>query len=117
MKKIAFFILLALFAQALIAVEPAEEDFYGQFLLQASSLPEMKLGFTKYFNFPFLQGKSPLTQDNNIGIALTAEISPISFNGIASDWENVYYRNLNIDSSNPLRLEFYRVAAALTYKL
>jgi hypothetical protein len=43
----------------------------------------MKLGFTERFNFPFLQGEGPLTENNNIGLALTAEISPISLNGIA----------------------------------
>ncbi|MDR0323741.1 MAG: hypothetical protein LBI12_04750, partial [Treponema sp.] len=40
-------------------------------------------GFTQRFIFPFLQGDSLLTEDNNIALALTAEISPISLNGIA----------------------------------
>jgi len=33
-----------------------------------------------------------------------------------SNWKDLYYRDLTIDTSDPLRLEFYRVAAALTYR-
>ena len=87
MRKIILLILLSLFAQALTAEQKPDEtngaDTSSELILQVSSLPEMKLGFTGHFIFPFLQGESPLTKDNNIGLALTAEISPISFNGIA----------------------------------
>jgi len=51
--------------------------------LQISSLPEAKLSFSQSFIFPFMQGQSPLTQDNNIATVLTAEISPVSLNGKA----------------------------------
>jgi len=37
-------------------------------------------------------------------------------NFLEADWRDLYYRYRTIDSSNPIRLEFYRVAAALTYK-
>jgi hypothetical protein len=50
--------------------------------LQASSLPELKLGITHHLIFPFLAGSNPLTEGNNLDLALTAEISPISLNGI-----------------------------------
>ncbi len=87
MRRIGFLMLLALFAQALIAQEQADVKSgvttSSELTLQVSSLPEMKLSFTERFSFPFLQGESPLTADNNIGLALTAEISPISLNGIA----------------------------------
>ncbi|MDR2702595.1 MAG: hypothetical protein LBB72_09200 [Spirochaetaceae bacterium] len=87
MKNIALLMLLSLFTQALIAEEQMELSngvtSSGELLLQLSSLPEVKLGYTGRFSFPFLQGEGPLTKDNNIGLALTAEISPISFNGIA----------------------------------
>jgi len=33
-----------------------------------------------------------------------------------SNWEELYYRDLTINRDNPLRLEFYRVAAAVTYR-
>ena len=37
-------------------------------------------------------------------------------NFIEPDWEDLYYRNRTIDTSNPLKLEFYRIAAAITYR-
>jgi len=99
MKRIVFFVLTLLFAHTLFAAdltesntditESGEEARDGsvkkssELVLQVSSIPEIKLGFTEHFRFPFLQGEGPLTKDNNIGLALTAEISPISLNGIA----------------------------------
>ena len=73
-----------------VAAEQADEQEESQtgittassLNLQISSLPEAKLGFTQSFVFPFLQGQSPLTRDNNVNLALTAEVSPISMNGI-----------------------------------
>jgi hypothetical protein len=86
-KIIVLFILLPLFAQALIAEEQAGNrtaiTSSSEMILQVSSLTEMKISFTERFRFPFLQGESPLTADNNIGLALGAEVSPISLNGIA----------------------------------
>jgi len=87
MRKIAFLLSLTLLAQALAAQEQqvnrAALTSSAEMTLQVSTLPEMKLGFTQRFSFPFLRGESPLTADNNIGLALSAEISPISLNGIA----------------------------------
>jgi hypothetical protein len=51
--------------------------------LTVSTMPEAKLGFTWRFAFPALQGAGPLTRDNNVSLALTAEVSPISVNGLA----------------------------------
>jgi hypothetical protein len=51
--------------------------------LQVSTKPEAKFSFVQRFVFPFLQGESSLTRDNNIDLALTAELSPISLNGVA----------------------------------
>jgi len=87
MKRIVFSALVLLFAHSLVAEELTESkansaESSGEITLQVSSLPEIKLGFTERFSFPFLQGEGPLTKDNNIGLALTAEISPISLNGI-----------------------------------
>ena len=87
MKKTVFLLLLPLFAQTLIA--QAQPDYgnafssSGELTLLVSTSPEIKLGFTERFSFPFLQGGGPLTKDNNIGLALSAEISPVSLNGIA----------------------------------
>ena len=51
--------------------------------LQISSLPEAKLSLIQSFAFPFMQGSGPLTSGNNITTVLSAEISPISVDGIA----------------------------------
>ena len=86
-RRIVFFMLLPLFARTLIAQnQPDDRPAFtssSELTLQVSTAPEMKLGFTKRYTFPFLQGESPLTADNNFGLALSAEISPISLNGIA----------------------------------
>ena len=87
MKNIALLLLLSLLTQALIAEDLAEETDgvtrSGEIILQISTRPELKLGFTESFVFPFLRGDGPLTQGNNIGLALTAELSPVSLNGLA----------------------------------
>ncbi|MCL1927586.1 MAG: hypothetical protein FWG07_02190 [Treponema sp.] len=51
--------------------------------LQLSTRPGAKFIFTQNFIFPFLEGSGSLTEDNNIALALTAEISPVSVNGLA----------------------------------
>jgi len=73
---LALIILLPLSVQVLAAQD-------HELLLQVSTLPEAKLSFTERFAFPFLQGESPLTQGNNVDLALGAEISPISLNAVA----------------------------------
>jgi len=87
MKRSVFLILIPLFAHALFAEDVTEGKTgvtaLSELTLQVSSRPEVKLGFTERFIFPFLRGEGPLTKDNNIGLALTAEISPVSLNGIA----------------------------------
>jgi len=87
MKKAVFLLLLPLYMQAITAEEQADDGnavaSSRDLTLQVSTLPEMKLGFTQRFSFPFLQGDSPLTVYNNIGLALSVEISPISLNGLA----------------------------------
>ncbi|MDR1176297.1 MAG: hypothetical protein LBK83_12615 [Treponema sp.] len=50
--------------------------------LALSSLPGVKIGFVQGFTFPFLRGGSVLTADNNFRTTLTAEVSPVSANGI-----------------------------------
>jgi len=83
MKNIIFLLIFILITQALAAQEEKSFTSSSELLLQISSLPEAKLGFTQRFNFPFLQSDNPLTQDNGIETALTGEITPISANGIA----------------------------------
>ena len=87
MRIFVSFLMLSLFVQTLTAEEQPESKTgipaSSELILLISSLPELKLRYTERFNFPFLQGESPLTKDNNIGLALSAEISPVSLNGIA----------------------------------
>ncbi|MDR2072082.1 MAG: hypothetical protein LBP60_01425 [Spirochaetaceae bacterium] len=47
-----------------------------------SSLPELKISFIQGFTFPVFRGESFLTADNNIRTILTAEVSPVSVDGI-----------------------------------
>jgi len=75
MKRIVFFLLLPLIAQPVIAQEITSSS---EFLLRAAFPPALKLSFIQRYKIPFLQGEEPLTQDNNICLVLTAEISPIS---------------------------------------
>jgi len=84
-RKITVFFLLILCAHALVAEQKPEETDTnaGDLYLQVSSMPGAKLGFVRRYIFPFLQGESPLTKDNNISLALTFELSPVSVNGIA----------------------------------
>jgi hypothetical protein len=79
MKNIGLFLLSLLIAQTVIAQEVTTKP---ELWLQASTRPALKLGFTEHFYIPFLQGEGSLTKDNNIGLALTGEISPVSLNGI-----------------------------------
>ncbi|AEF83573.1 conserved hypothetical protein [Treponema primitia ZAS-2] len=51
--------------------------------LQTSTRPEAKLGFTWNLSVPLLQGEGPLTEGNNLNLALGADVSPISLNGSA----------------------------------
>jgi hypothetical protein len=85
MRKIIAILCVCFSAQMLMAQEEgaSASESSRELILQASSRPEAKLGFTQRFKFPFLQGDGPLTEGNNIRLALTAEVSPISLNGIA----------------------------------
>jgi hypothetical protein len=50
----------------------------------ASTQGEMTLTFAPQWKFPFLQGESMLTRDNNIALSFTASISPITA-GLTAD--------------------------------
>jgi hypothetical protein len=44
--------------------------------LYASTRGDMQVNFLPQWKFPFLQGKTPLTSDNNIALKLDAALSP-----------------------------------------
>jgi hypothetical protein len=86
---LAFVALAAPFAAAADSVEreAVEESAPGitsdrVINLTVSSLPEAKISFVQGFTFPFLGGGSALTAGNNFRTTLTAEVSPISADGI-----------------------------------
>jgi hypothetical protein len=66
------------------AADPQEEGvgLSTTLNLQISSLPEAKLGLTQNFIFPVFRGSNPLTADNNLNLGLTAEVTPVSMDGI-----------------------------------
>jgi hypothetical protein len=72
-----------MFLLALLPPDAPGAEESRELALQLSSLPEAKLSFTLRYRFPFLQGESPLTRDNSIAAAFTADISPVSLNGWA----------------------------------
>lgn len=84
MRKLIILLILVLSINNLAAEEQEDAELKNLLLLQASTLPEAKLGYTYMFKFPFLQGEHPLTSNNNISLFLAAEISPISLNGLFS---------------------------------
>jgi hypothetical protein len=109
MKKIAVLAVFVLVLQVIHAEESEGITSGSDLLLQVSSLPEAKLGFTQSFTFPFLQGSNPLTENNNISLALTGEVSPISLNGLAEAvWTPIAFIEISaggrIGSGWPLNL-------------
>jgi hypothetical protein len=63
--------------------------------LQISSAPEAKATLAQSFTFPFLRGQGPLTSGNNLKTVLTAELSPISLNGMAeATWTPIAFFQL-----------------------
>jgi len=59
---------------------PAENAViaYSELSLQATTAAQVRLSFTQHFRFPFLQGDSPLTENNNVHVSLGAEVSPVT---------------------------------------
>jgi hypothetical protein len=83
MKPFKLTVFLLLFAAVAWAQEESGIKTSTNLQLQVSSVPEAKLVFSQSFIFPFMQGSGPLTRDNNIATALTAEVTPISLTGKA----------------------------------
>ncbi|MHC6201721.1 hypothetical protein ACYULU_00830 [Breznakiellaceae bacterium SP9] len=74
-----------LYAQVPLAPDGPRQDTIDtstDLIVQGSSKPELKVGITQSFSIPLLRFDNPLMQDNNLKIALTAELSPVSFNTI-----------------------------------
>jgi hypothetical protein len=63
--------------------DPADFKDSTELEVQVSSRPELKFKVIETMTFPFLRGDGPLTEGNNIKAVLSAEVSPVSINGIA----------------------------------
>jgi hypothetical protein len=84
MRSIFFLILFHIFIfQAVAEDDPGNVTASNELELQISSSPAVKFLFTRNYVFPFLQKEGALFKNNNIELALRAEISPVSLNGLA----------------------------------
>ena len=76
--------ILFIFTALTLAAQETDKSVSAssELILQISTLPEAKLGFSHSIRFTVLQGESALTQGNNLKLNFTGEISPVSLNGI-----------------------------------
>jgi len=82
MKKIFLIFTLAFLSVPLLFTQESGVTSSSELFLQISTLPEAKIGYKHNFIFPVFQGDNPLTSGNNLKLDLTAEVTPISLNGI-----------------------------------
>ncbi|MCL2231264.1 MAG: hypothetical protein FWC01_09235 [Treponema sp.] len=54
----------------------------GELVLQISTLPEAKLGYTHSFTLPLFRRDNPLMENNSLKLHLTAEATPVNINAI-----------------------------------
>jgi len=80
MKKcVMLFLFFSAFAGICFAMESRMDlSFY------TSTMGQMQVNFIPQWKFPFLQGNSPLTSENNIVLKLDAALSPI-WAGLSGD--------------------------------
>jgi hypothetical protein len=97
MRSIAFFVLFHIFILYTVAADDQSAVTASNELeLQISTTPGIKFGFTRKYVFPFMQGESPLSKDNNIELALSAEVAPIAINGlVGAVWTPIAFFQLS----------------------
>jgi len=74
-KYVMLFLLFSAFVGSCFAEETAENHI--DLSIYASTRGEIQVNFTPQWKFPFFQGNSPLTSENNIILRLDADLSPI----------------------------------------
>ncbi|MDR1095750.1 MAG: hypothetical protein LBL31_05125 [Spirochaetaceae bacterium] len=84
MKKYVAMFLLVTAAGICFAEEAGEAEDRVDLSFYASTRGEMQVNFMPQWKFPFLRGKSPLTDGNSIVLKLDAALSPISA-GLSGD--------------------------------
>lgn len=60
-----------------------EHESFRTLSVRATTRKELQLKFTQFFRFPMLVGEGPLTQNNNLLVSLSGDISPVSLNANA----------------------------------
>ena len=80
MKRIVILFVCVLLAHAVFAEKSSASS--SELVLQISSLPEAKLVFNQSFKVPFLQADNSLMEGNNISFVLSAQATPVSFDGL-----------------------------------
>jgi hypothetical protein len=82
MKRFTFFVLLLMIVQIMVAEVKAEVTNTSELTFQVTTIPELQLKYTEHFKFPVMQGEGALTKNNNIDLALTGELTPVSIYGV-----------------------------------
>jgi hypothetical protein len=89
-KRIVLFFLFSVIAAICFAEESEEGESAVESRMDlsfyASTRGEMQVNFLPQWKFPFLQGRTPLTSENNIALKLDAALSPI-WAGLTVDTE------------------------------
>jgi hypothetical protein len=78
------FIVMTAFALCMVDAAFSQTEFGMDLSFYASTRGEMQVNFVPQWEFPFLQGESPLTSGNNIALKLDASLSPI-WAGLSGD--------------------------------
>ena len=100
MKRMALLMLALLSVQAPAAGERADSggvDVSHEAVLMGTTLLEVAGSFTRRYTIPFLRGGGPLTADNNVSVALTANVAPIYANAAAEAvWTPAAFAQLSV---------------------
>jgi len=99
-KKFIFIILICITAVNEIWAEAnANIQKQTDMSLVFSTIGEIQFGFEKKIIFPFLQGSSGMTSDNNITQRLGVEVTPVSINILADTiWTPIAFLKLSLGS-------------------
>jgi hypothetical protein len=99
MKNVIFALVFIIVINGTWAEENGEIQTQTDLLLVGTTLGEIQFGFEERIIFPFLQGTSPMTADNNVTLKINAELTPITI-GILADtiWTPIAFLKLYLGS-------------------
>jgi len=97
MKTVIFILTCIFFVTGIWAEENTEIKTQTDLSLTASTIGEIQFGLEKRIIFPYLQGESAITADNNITLKIGAEVTPISFDMVIDTvWTPAAFFNLTL---------------------